>query len=82
MNERTGVLIAIVSCAFGGSAVAVTRFLVGDADPALIAWLRFGLGFLFLLPITLAMRIALPPRSDWPAGAALGVCFLGVFLGS
>jgi drug/metabolite transporter (DMT)-like permease len=77
--ERTGVLIAIVSCAFGGTAAAVTRYLVGDADPVLIAWLRFGLGFLVLFPIALTMRVAMPPRSDWPAVAALGVCFFAIF---
>lgn len=79
MVERTGVLIAIVSSALGGTAAAVTRYLVGDADPVLIAWLRFGLGFLCLLPIAIAMRVSLPPRSDWPAVAALGVAFFAVF---
>jgi drug/metabolite transporter (DMT)-like permease len=72
-------LIAIVSSALGGTAVAVTRYLVADADPLLIAWLRFGLGFLCLLPIALAMRVSLPPRSDWPSVAALGVAFFAIF---
>jgi drug/metabolite transporter (DMT)-like permease len=79
MVERTGVLIAIVSSALGGTAVAVTRYLVGDADPVLIAWLRFGLGFLCLFPIALAMRVSLPPRRDWPAVAGLGVAFFAIF---
>jgi drug/metabolite transporter (DMT)-like permease len=79
MIERTGVLIAIMSSALGGTAVAVTRYLVADADPMLIAWLRFGLGFLCLLPVAVAMRVSLPPRSDWPAVAALGVAFFAIF---
>lgn len=79
MGERTGVLIAIVSSALGGTAVAVTRYLVGDADPVLIAWLRFGLGFLCLLPVAVAMRVTFPPRADWPSVASLGVAFFAVF---
>jgi len=79
MTERNGVLIAIVSSALGGTAAAVTRYLVVDADPVLIAWLRFGLGFLFLLPVALAMRVRWPARADWPAVTALGISFFAVF---
>lgn len=32
MSELTGVLIAIVSSCLGGTAAAVTRYLVGNAD--------------------------------------------------
>jgi hypothetical protein len=32
MGEWIGVLIAIVSSALGGTAAAVTRYLVADAD--------------------------------------------------
>jgi drug/metabolite transporter (DMT)-like permease len=74
-----GVLIAMVSSALGGTAAAVTRYLVGDADPLTLAVLRWGIGFLCVLPVALLMRARWPMRRDWPAVAALGVCFFGLF---
>lgn len=53
--------------------------LVGNADPLTLAILRWGIGFLVVLPVTLLLRAKLPPRSDWPRVAVLGVCFFGVF---
>jgi drug/metabolite transporter (DMT)-like permease len=80
MNERTGVLIAIVSSSVGGSAAAITRFLVGQsADPVTLAILRWGIGFLVVLPVALALSVRWPPRRDWPAVMALGVAFFGAF---
>jgi drug/metabolite transporter (DMT)-like permease len=74
-----GVLIAMVSSALGGTAAAVTRYLVGDADPLTLAVLRWGIGFLCVLPIALLLRARWPMRRDWPAVAALGICFFGLF---
>lgn len=74
-----GVLIAMVSSALGGTAAAVTRYLVGDADPLTLAVLRWGIGFLCVLPVALLLRVRWPMRRDWPAVAALGVCFFGLF---
>ena len=79
MDHTAGVLIAIVSSCLGGTAAAVTRYLVGSVDPITIAILRWGIGFLFLLPVALLLRVKWPPRVDWPAVAALGVCFFGLF---
>jgi drug/metabolite transporter (DMT)-like permease len=79
VDQTVGVLIAIISSCLGGTAAAVTRYLVGSADPITIAILRWGIGFLFLLPIALLLRVKWPPRADWPAVAALGVCFFGLF---
>ncbi len=42
MSERLGVLIAIASSCLGGTAAAVTRYLVSDADPLTLAILRGG----------------------------------------
>jgi drug/metabolite transporter (DMT)-like permease len=78
-SERTGVAIAIVSSALGGSAAAVTRYLVFSTDPLTIALLRFGIGFLCVLPIALLLRARWPARRDWPAVTALGVSFFGLF---
>jgi drug/metabolite transporter (DMT)-like permease len=79
MNETVGVLIAIVSSCLGGSAAAVTRYLVGGADAVTLAILRLAMGFLFVLPIALMLRVRWPPRSDWPAVVGLGVCYFGLF---
>lgn len=79
MGERFGVLIAIVSSGLGGTAAAVTRYLVANADPLTVAILRWGIGFLCVLPAALVRRVRWPRRSDWPAVAALGICFFGLF---
>jgi drug/metabolite transporter (DMT)-like permease len=78
-GERAGVLAAVVSSALGGIAAAVTRFAITASDPVTLAVFRFGLGFLFLLPVALAMRIRWPAGGDWISVAALGIMFYGVF---
>ena len=79
MGEWFGVLIALVSSCLGGTAAAVTRYLVGNADPITLAILRWGIGFLCVLPAALVLRVRWPQRSDWLAVAALGLCFFGLF---
>jgi drug/metabolite transporter (DMT)-like permease len=79
VSERIGVAIAIVSSCLGGTAAAVTRYLVGDADPITLAILRWGIGFLCVLPVAVLLKVKWPPRRDWPAVAALGLCFFGLF---
>jgi len=69
----------MVSSALGGTAAAVTRYLVGDADPLTLAVLRWGIGFLCVLPVALLLRVRWLMRRDWPAVAALGICFFGLF---
>jgi drug/metabolite transporter (DMT)-like permease len=79
MSERIGVLIAVLSSSFGGTAGAVTRYVVGVIDPVTIAAFRFGIGVLVLLPIALAMRSPLPRGRDWLGVSCLGVMFFAVF---
>ncbi|UWU80676.1 DMT family transporter [Bradyrhizobium huanghuaihaiense] len=79
MGEWLGVAIALASSSIGGTAAAITRYLVGGADPVLLAILRWGIGFLCLLPCALLLRVRWPQRSDWPAVALLGICFFGLF---
>ena len=79
MDHTIGVLIALVSSCLGGSAAAVTRYLVGNADPLTLALLRWGIGFLVVLPVTLLLRSKMPPGADWLAVSALGICFFGLF---
>lgn len=52
MGEWTGVAIVLASSSLGGTAAAVTRYLVGGADPILLAILRWAIGFLCLLLCT------------------------------
>src|SRR3984893_2210777 len=79
LGEWFGVLIAVVSSLLGGTAAAVTRYLVGSADPITLAILRWGIGFLCVLPTALFLRVRWPQRSDWLAVAVLGLCFFGLF---
>lgn len=79
MNEVLGVLAAMLSSAIGGSSVAATRYVVGATDPTTLGALRFGIGFLGLLPLALVQRQPWPPRADWPAVAGLGALFFGLF---
>jgi drug/metabolite transporter (DMT)-like permease len=79
MNEQAGVVIAILSSALGGTAAAVTRYLVSSADPITLAILRWGFGFLCVLPVALLLRVRWPERADWPRVAALGLSFFGLF---
>jgi drug/metabolite transporter (DMT)-like permease len=79
VNEWVGVAIALVSSSLGGTAAAITRYLAGNTDPITLAILRWGIGFLCVLPATVLLKAKWPQRRDWPAVAALGFCFFGVF---
>jgi drug/metabolite transporter (DMT)-like permease len=79
MNEGLGVAIAVFSSALGGTAAAVTRYLVGSADPLTLAILRWGIGFVCVLPVALVLRARWPQRGDWPGVALLGFAFYGLF---
>lgn len=79
MGEWIGVLIALASSCLGGTAAAITRYLVGSADPITLAILRWGIGFMCVLPTALLLRVRWPQRSDWLAVALLGLCFFGLF---
>jgi drug/metabolite transporter (DMT)-like permease len=79
VSEVMGVLMAVLSSAVGGTAAAVTRYLVGNADPLTLAILRWGIGFACVLPVALALRVRWPQRADWPGVALLGLIFYGLF---
>ena len=79
MSERIGVGAAIVSSAVGGMSAAVTLYVIGATDPITLAAFRFGLGFIFLLPLALALKSRWPQGKDWIGVALLGVLFFAVF---
>ena len=59
-NERAGIAAAVLSSALGGTAAALTRYTIGASDPVTLAALRFGIAFILILPLALALR------SRWP----------------
>ncbi|NKB57338.1 MAG: EamA family transporter [Alphaproteobacteria bacterium] len=77
MGEWLGVIMAVVSSALGGTGATVTRYLAVDADPFTLGILRFGFGFLCVLPIAVALRARWPQRKDWLGVASLGILFYG-----
>jgi drug/metabolite transporter (DMT)-like permease len=79
VGEGLGVLIALVSSCLGGSAAAITRYLVGNADPVTLAILRWAIGFACVLPAALLLRAKWPARSDWLPVTLLGIAFFGLF---
>lgn len=78
-REQTGVLAAVVSSAIGGVAGGATRFVIGATDPVTLGVFRFGVGFLILLPIALALKSRWPRGRDWLAVAGLGILFFFAF---
>lgn len=79
MNERAGIFAAIVSSALGGTAVAATRYLSGTIDAVTLAAFRFGIAFVLVFPLALALRSKWPHGRDWLGVAGLGVLFFGIF---
>ena len=79
-TARLGVLAAILSSTVGGTNTAVTRYAIGATDPVTLAALRFGLGFILLMPIALALRSRWPQRRDWIGVVCLGILFFGIFM--
>jgi drug/metabolite transporter (DMT)-like permease len=81
-NQRLGILAAVVSSSIGGMNTAVTRFAIGATDPVTLGAFRFGLGFVLLLPLALALRNRWPVGRDWLGVVLLGILFFAVFQGS
>ncbi|HEX2112866.1 MAG TPA: DMT family transporter [Alphaproteobacteria bacterium] len=79
MMHSLAVAMALASSCLGGTAAAVTRYLIGNADPITIAILRWGIGFACLLPTALVMNVRWPKRADWAGVVGLGICFFGLF---
>ena len=80
-GEGVGVLAAVLSSSVGGVTTAVTRYVIFSTDPAALAGMRFGLGFLLLAPIALALGSRWPRGRDWRGVALLGILFFAVFFG-
>jgi drug/metabolite transporter (DMT)-like permease len=79
MSEIIGVLAAMLSSAIGGTSIAATRYVIGHTDPLTLGALRFGIGFIGLLPLALLQSERWPARADWAYVIALGSLFFGLF---
>jgi drug/metabolite transporter (DMT)-like permease len=79
MSETWGVLAAVLSSGIGGTSIGATRCLVNAVDPLAIGSFRFGIGFLFLLPLAVWKGDAWPRHRDWPGVAGLGVLYFALF---
>jgi drug/metabolite transporter (DMT)-like permease len=79
MGEIGGVLAAVLSSGLGGTSIGATRFVRHAVDPLAIGAFRFGLGFIFLLPVAVMQGGKWPSRNDWTAVAGLGLLFFGLF---
>jgi drug/metabolite transporter (DMT)-like permease len=80
MDEAWGVVAAMLSSGLGGTAVGATRYVIGSSDPLTIGALRFGIGFVFLLPVAVLQGAATwPSRRDWLGVGGLGLLFFGLF---
>lgn len=82
MSQSTDVkpaLAAAVASVLTGVSVVATRYVVFEIDPLSLAFLRYGGAALCLLPVALILRAGTIARRDWPAVAALGVLFFGLF---
>jgi len=74
-----GVVAAVLSSALGGSAAALTRYVIGATDPVTLAAYRFGIGFLLILPLALLLHSSFPKGKDRTWVALLGVLFFSIF---
>jgi drug/metabolite transporter (DMT)-like permease len=79
MHELVGVLAGMASNGLGGTAVAVTRYAIGAIDPITLGAFRFGIGFIFLLPVAVMHGGKWPPRADWRGVLGLGLLFFAFF---
>ena len=76
---NTGVIAAVFSSALGGTAAALTRYTIHQSDPVTLAAFRFGIGFVPIVAIALAVRAKWPKGRDWLWVTLLGALFFSVF---
>ncbi|SLN49990.1 DMT family transporter [Oceanibacterium hippocampi] len=63
-----------------GAAIVATRFAIAEIGPASLAFLRYGIGFLFLVPALLAFRRVPFARRDILPIAVLGIGQFGILI--
>ena len=76
---NAGVIAAVFSSALGGTAAALTRYTIQQSDPVTLAAFRFGIGFVPIVAIAVAMRVKWPQGRDRAWVALLGALFFSLF---
>ena len=79
MGPTAGIVAAIFSSALGGTAAALTRYTIHASDPVTLAAFRFGLGFIPILAVALALGVRWPRGRDAVWVILLGVLFFSLF---
>ena len=78
-NARRAALAASVASVIFGASVVATRFVVAQTQPVSLAFLRYLIATVCLLPVLRTVWRTGMPRRDLFAIAALGVLFFGLF---
>ncbi|MBL0171788.1 MAG: DMT family transporter [Gemmatimonadaceae bacterium] len=78
-DSRRTVLAASAASTFFGASVVATRFVVAQTNPVSLAFLRYLVATLCLLPVLRAALQVAMPRRDLFAIGALGALFFGIF---
>ena len=79
MGPTAGIVAAIFSSALGGTAAALTRYTIHASDPVTLAAFRFGIGFIPILAVALALGVRWPRGLDAVWVFLLGVLFFSLF---
>jgi len=72
--------IAAATGVFVGSTIVATRFVIGQTNPATLAFLRYAIGFCCLLPPALLSRRIPFARRDLLPLALLGITQFGILI--
>jgi drug/metabolite transporter (DMT)-like permease len=78
-RERIGVLIAVLSSTFGGTAAAVTRYSIGTSTPSRSRHFASASALLCCSRCALLWRSAFPRGRDRIGASLLGILFFGMF---
>lgn len=79
--EASGLVTALAAAAatsLGGAAIVGTRYLVGHVDPLTLAFLRYGIATICLLPLVLVSAQRSVVGRDWVAVFGLGIVYFCV----
>ncbi len=79
MSNTLGIVAALASSALGGTAGGITRYLIGASDPPTLAFFRFGIAFVLLLPVAILARSRWPQRADLLGAMVLGIVYFALF---
>jgi len=79
VSPTPGVVAAIFSSALGGTAAALTRYTIHASDPVTLAAFRFGIGFIPIFAIALALGVRWPRGRDAVWVVLLGMLFFSFF---